>query len=172
MRLTDFATSPGKFPSHLDGLSFTGSPAEYIKAFRPVRPGLAGDTYLYKATFEPPKPRRSTGEARIDAHVKHTGDKQEINIEMAGNWLIRWTATDSDLPFAFMRAYHRQLSNYLPLYQPDINEAISTSQLVGAPGYIFIAGTLLEVCDALIHRKLRSVTTVGFLASSALPSSH
>lgn len=166
-RTDPIAYSPGKFPSHLDELVFKGSPADYIKAFRPVRPGMAGDTHLYKATFEPPKPKTLTSEANVDTNLKSVGTKQEINIEMAGNWLIRWTATDSDLPFAFMRAYHRQLSNYLPLYQPDSSEALSTSQLVTAPGYVFIAGTLLEVCDALIHRNLRSVTTVGFLLSFA-----
>lgn len=133
-----------------------------MKLFRPVRPGSEGDTYLYKASFpaigtdEPTRQESTEGKAGSETGA------QEISVEMSGNWLIRWTATDSDLPFAFMRAYHRQLSNYLPLYQPDVFEPITTAQLVKAPGYAFIAATLLEVCDALIHRNLRSVTTVGY----------
>lgn len=129
-----------------------------MKAFPPVR-GDVKDTYLYKATFQGGTPKQ----ASADPEQATVNDALEIHIEMTGNWLIRWTATDSDLPFAFMRAYHRQLSNYLPLYQPGCSDALTVAQLVKAPGYIFVAATLLEVCDALIHRKLRSVTTVSQL---------
>lgn len=59
-----------------------------------------------------------------------------------------------------MRAYHRQLANYLPIY--EIGAArLDAKHLISAPGYVYIAATLLEVCDALIHRQLRSVTTVN-----------
>jgi hypothetical protein len=82
---------------------------------------------------------------------------------MHGNWLIRWQASDSDLPFAFYRAYHKQLA---ALLQPPLNETAPESFLQGweaisAPGFLFLAASLLEKVDSLIHRNLRSVTTLG-----------
>lgn len=140
-----------------------------MKLFRPVKPGADGDTHLYRATFDLPSTDKTLATSNADAKGDSSTGSREITIEMAGNWLIRWTATDSDLPFAFMRAYHRQLSNYLPLYQPDVTEPLSTAQLIRAPGYAFISATLLEVCDALIHRNLRSVTTVSVCCSCMPP---
>lgn len=140
-----------------------------MKLFKPVRPGTAGDTHLYKATFDGVHCESSAGATDAGDTVAMNPSSREISIEMSGNWLIRWTATDSDLPFAFIRAYHRQLANYLPLYQPDLVDPLSTAQLLRAPGYAFISATLLEVCDALIHRNLRSVTTVGALSLSTSP---
>lgn len=124
--------------------------AAYVKLFPPVKATRDADSSLYTANFSQPKTAQSSGANAAD---------EAIDIEMTGNWLIRWTATDSDLPFAFMRAYHRQLSNHLPLYEESLRP-LTTAQLVKAPGYLYIASALLEVCDALIHRNLRSVTTV------------
>lgn len=124
--------------------------------FPPVRPGTDEDTFLYQGSFDAPLQvavSASPGPDMSSVSAHH------LSIEMSGNWLIRWTATDSDLPFAFMRAYHRQLSNYLPAFDPSVT-ALDTKQMIKAPGYIFVMGCLLEVCDALIHRNLRSVTTV------------
>lgn len=152
---TGVEASPGHFPNHLSDLSYSGTNlAAYARLFPPVRPtNVEHDTYLYTGVFD--KSDEDDDEDENDSPTK------TINVEMAGNWLIRWTATDSDLPFAFMRAYHRQLANYLPAFQ-EKDEPLKPAQLVQAPGYLFISATLLEVCDALIHRNLRSVTTVGF----------
>lgn len=139
----------------------------YIKKFLPVKSNMEQDTYLYKRTF--PIPHAGMA-ALSDLRLPENAGSEETKIEMTGNWLIRWTATDSDLPFAFMRAYHRQLANYLPVLQPSNPQVVAISQLVQAPGYIFIAATLLEVCDALIHRNLRSVTTVSGLGTSLAKS--
>lgn len=98
-----------------------------------------------------------------------------VEIEMSGNWsvlfafltcrallrptsrLIRWTASDSDLPFAFLRAYFRQLLGYLP----KGGESISLSNMLKMPGFLFVAASFLDKCDSLVHRSLRSVTTLG-----------
>lgn len=72
--------------------------------------------------------------------------------------MIRWTASDSDLPFAFYRAYHRQLATYL---RPQPNKVVDPLSLVAMPGFLFIAASFLDKCDALVHRSLRSVTTLG-----------
>jgi hypothetical protein len=135
-----------------------------MKLFRPVRPGAEGDTYLYKNSIS-----KDSAEKAQHLAPNGTASIADLSIQMSGNWLIRWTATDSDLPFAFIRAYHRQLSNYLPLFSPDDVQALQPAQLVQAPGYVFVASTLLEVCDALIHRNLRSVTTVSNNCKSGLP---
>jgi len=79
--------------------------------------------------------------------------------------LIRWTASDSDLPFAFYRAYHKQLASYLiPIEAREEildQEPMSPSTLITAPGFLFLAASLLEKSDALVHRNLRSVTSMG-----------
>ena len=149
--------SPGKFPPHLANLQYIGNAATYIRLFPPVRPGSDEDAHLYSTEMDiPHRVNLNTGNPVEESHAKD----QRLTIEMAGNWLIRWTATDSDLPFAFMRAYHRQLSNYLPAFEQG-STGLPTAQVIKAPGYIFVMGCLLEVCDALIHRNLRSVTTVS-----------
>ncbi|GAA6060753.1 hypothetical protein JCM10212_003797 [Sporobolomyces blumeae] len=88
-----------------------------------------------------------------------------IVVEMAGNWLIRWTASDSDLPFAFYRAYHKQLAAVLiPVEAREdivIQPAMSPSTIITAPGFLFLAASLLDKSDALVHRNLRSVTSIG-----------
>lgn len=89
-------------------------------------------------------------------------ESKEHSVRMHGNWLIRWQASDSDLPFAFYRAYHRQLAAYL--HPPDSLEGeayVSPYEAISAPGFLFIAASLLEKIDSLIHRNLRSVTTLG-----------
>lgn len=145
--------SPGNFPEHLRDLIFTGNAAQYMLKFGPVKTGKPGEQALYEESVEIPA-------ARMPQSGSAPAGQQVIRVDMTGNWLIRWTATDSDLPFAFMRAYHRQLANYMPIFETGLSR-LETAQLISAPGYPFIAATLLEVCDALIHRNLRSVTTVG-----------
>lgn len=76
--------------------------------------------------------------------------------------LIRWTASDSDLPFAFYRSYHRQLAAYLiPTGQHTSGDLLSPASIITAPAFLFLAGSLLEKCDALVHQNLRSVTSIG-----------
>ena len=145
--------SPGKFPEHLGDLVFTGNVAQYMLKFGPVKTGKPGEQALYEESVEIPA-------ARMPQSGSAPTGQQIIRVDMTGNWLIRWTATDSDLPFAFMRAYHRQLANYMPIFETGLPR-LETAQLISAPGYPFIAATLLEVCDALIHRNLRSVTTAS-----------
>ncbi|SCZ89139.1 BZ3500_MvSof-1268-A1-R1_Chr9g10305 [Microbotryum saponariae] len=88
----------------------------------------------------------------------------EVVIDMSGNWLIRWTASDSDLPFAFYRAYHRQLAAQLvPIEaREEFNSLppVDPSAVITAPGCLFLAASILEKTDALIHRNLRSVTSI------------
>lgn len=144
-----------------------------MRMFPPVRPGSLTDSLLYEATFDRPSqliPVVSPGQDESFQEKQQAESPTTISIEMSGNWLIRWTATDSDLPFAFMRAYHRQLANYLPAFEEG-QPALRSAQLAKAPGYLFITATLLEVCDALIHRNLRSVTTVSLL-DTARPHRH
>ncbi|KAG0142291.1 hypothetical protein CROQUDRAFT_97701 [Cronartium quercuum f. sp. fusiforme G11] len=97
----------------------------------------------------------STASAENDNVLVQEGN---FHVEMSGNWLIRWTASDSDLPFAFYRAYHRQLATYL---RPQPNIIVDPLSLVSMPGFLFIAASFLDKCDALVHRSLRSVTTLG-----------
>lgn len=79
--------------------------------------------------------------------------------------LIRWTASDSDLPFAFYRAYHRQLATYLVPFNARADAAglapVSPAAVVTAPGFLFLAASLLDKSDSLVHRNLRSVTSIG-----------
>lgn len=123
------------FPEHLRDLCFQGLQS-YSHLLVPLAP--AEDALLVES----------------DQHA----------VRMHGNWLIRWQASDSDLPFAFYRAYHRQLSAYLqpPDSLRDQSEAyVSPYEAISAPGFLFIAASLLEKIDSLIHRNLRSVTTLG-----------
>ncbi|POW01222.1 hypothetical protein PSTT_12622 [Puccinia striiformis] len=87
----------------------------------------------------------------------------EILVEMSGNWLIRWTASDSDLPFAFYRAYHRQLATYL---RPQESNVVHPSTLISMPGFLLVSASFLDKCDSLVHRSLRSVTTLGPTANN------
>lgn len=87
----------------------------------------------------------------------------DIQVEMSGNWLIRWTASDSDLPFAFYRAYHRQLATYL---RPQERHTLPPSTLISMPGFLLVAASFLDKCDSLVHRSLRSVTTLGPTANN------
>jgi hypothetical protein len=79
--------------------------------------------------------------------------------------LIRWTASDSDLPFAFYRAYHRQLAAHLIPFEErdDIADQplLAPEAVITAPGCLFLAASLLEKSDSLVHRNLRSVTSIG-----------
>ncbi|KAA1137603.1 hypothetical protein PGTUg99_008638 [Puccinia graminis f. sp. tritici] len=87
----------------------------------------------------------------------------DIQVEMSGNWLIRWTASDSDLPFAFYRAYHRQLATYL---RPQERQVVHPSTLISMPGFLLVSASFLDKCDSLVHRSLRSVTTLGPTANN------
>lgn len=91
-------------------------------------------------------------------------ETEHVAVKMQGNWLIRWQASDSDLPFAFYRAYHRQLSNYLQIpvmSDPSPEAFLPPYEAISAPGFLFLAASLLEKIDSLVHRNLRSVTTLG-----------
>ncbi|GAA94675.1 uncharacterized protein L969DRAFT_87615 [Mixia osmundae IAM 14324] len=81
-------------------------------------------------------------------------------VEMTGNWLIRWTASDSDLPFAFYRAYYRQLASYIAA-SPASSSHVSLRDLLRAPGFVSVTASVLEKLDALVHRNMRSVTTLS-----------
>lgn len=149
-----WVSSPGVFPAHLASICYSGSVGSYFSKFPPIRSEV--ETYLYSAKTDLASiSMEQTGTSETDRQ-----DNGTISVEMGGNWLIRWTATDSDLPFAFMRAYYRQLANFLPIYVEE-SPPLKTGQLIKAPGYLFVMATMLEVSDALIHRKLRSVTTVS-----------
>ena len=81
--------------------------------------------------------------------------------------LIRWTASDSDLPFAFYRAYHRQLAMcYQDLDPVAEDEPRRPSEMLTAPGFLYLASSLLDKCDSLIHRNLRSVTSINANAAN------
>lgn len=101
-----------------------------------------------------------------------TGPFSKASTEVGDNaltWhftrLIRWTASDSDLPFAFYRAYHRQLATYLVPFNARADAAglapVSPAAVVTAPGFLFLAASLLDKSDSLVHRNLRSVTSIG-----------
>ncbi|GAA5935019.1 uncharacterized protein JCM15063_003129 [Sporobolomyces koalae] len=111
-------------------------------------------------TFLLPSPIRQVEED--DKYLIKDGD---VSIEMTGNWLIRWTASDSDLPFSFYRAYHKQLASYLvPIEaRDDVVELppLAPATVITAPGFLLVAASLLEKSDALVHRNLRSVTSMG-----------
>ncbi|GAA6012848.1 hypothetical protein JCM11491_006199 [Sporobolomyces phaffii] len=117
------------------------------------------DFRAYTSLLLPPFPRR------LEENDKYLINEGNYEIEMSGNWLIRWTASDSDLPFSFYRAYHKQLASYLVPTETreDIVELppMSPSVVITAPGYLFVAASLLEKTDALVHRNLRSVTSMG-----------
>ncbi|WAR55872.1 hypothetical protein PtB15_6B616 [Puccinia triticina] len=72
-------------------------------------------------------------------------------------------ASDSDLPFAFYRAYHCQLATYL---RPQARPVVHPSTLILMPGFLLVSASFLDKCDSLVHRSLRSVTTLGPTTSS------
>ncbi|GAA5876682.1 hypothetical protein JCM16303_003625 [Sporobolomyces ruberrimus] len=142
------------------GLSEHNIPAVDLEAFPPHLSSLClRDFRSYTSLLLPLLPRSITEDEKF---LIREGD---YSIEMSGNWLIRWTASDSDLPFSFYRAYHKQLASYLvPIearediaQQPPMHPAT----VITAPGYLLIAASLLEKNDALVHRNLRSVTSMG-----------
>ncbi|KPV76862.1 uncharacterized protein RHOBADRAFT_51847 [Rhodotorula graminis WP1] len=97
-------------------------------------------------------------------------DEDDIKIEMTGNWLVRWKASDSDLSYNFYRAYHRQLADYLLPSSLRASTAdldfLPASVVVTAPGYLFLAASLLEKIDSLVHRSLRTFTSLGPASSN------
>ncbi|KAK4054082.1 hypothetical protein OIV83_001107 [Microbotryomycetes sp. JL201] len=112
-----------------------------------------------------PSGRKSSSQTAADVDDEALVRDANDVVEMAGNWLIRWTASDSDLPFAFYRAYHRQLAHHLvPMDQRRYlanQHPLDPASVVTAPGALFLAASLLEKCDSLVHRNLRSVTSIG-----------
>ncbi|TKA58533.1 hypothetical protein B0A53_00274 [Rhodotorula sp. CCFEE 5036] len=112
----------------------------------------------YAAQVSTPQTRQSE-DSQI---LVHDGD---VHLQMSGNWLIRWTASDSDLPFSFYRAYFRQLSSLLVPFElrgATAGEAcLPAAHVITAPGFLFVAASLLDKSDALVHRNLRSVTSIG-----------
>jgi hypothetical protein len=138
------------FPSHLAHLCLTDFKA-YVRLLLPFgpQPHTEDDQYLVR---------------------------DGVNIvEMSGNWLIRWTASDSDLrelpphvlsrhplirvsaAFAFYRAYHRQLSSHLS----ESSDLSPKPSPYTSPGFLFLSASLLDKLDALVHRNLRSVTSIS-----------
>lgn len=79
--------------------------------------------------------------------------------------LIRWTASDSDLPFSFYRAYFRQLASLLVPFELRAACAgapcLPATNVITAPGFLFVAASMLDKSDALVHRNLRSVTSIS-----------
>ncbi|GAA5992393.1 hypothetical protein JCM10908_000461 [Rhodotorula pacifica] len=132
------------YPSHLLPLCLT-SFRDYAAQVLTPRSGQSSDTQV----------------------LVHDGD---IHIEMSGNWLIRWTASDSDLPFSFYRAYFRQLSSLLVPFELRGATAgepyLPAAHVITAPGFLFVAASLLDKSDALVHRNLRSVTSIGHSSGS------
>ncbi|GAA5959194.1 hypothetical protein JCM10213_000611, partial [Rhodosporidiobolus nylandii] len=61
------------------------------------------DFRAYTTLLLPPKTAPTTED---DHFLVRDGD---VEVGMTGNWLIQWTASDSDLSFAFHRACHAQL---------------------------------------------------------------
>ncbi|GAA5960117.1 hypothetical protein JCM3765_002478 [Sporobolomyces pararoseus] len=142
------------------GMDENNIPPSDLEAFPPHLESLClKDFRSYAALFLPLFPRQA------DENEKYLIREGNYSIEMSGNWLIRWTASDSDLPFSFYRAYHKLLASYLiPIEaREDIVDQppMSPSTVITAPGYLFIAASLLEKTDALVHRNLRSVTSMG-----------
>ncbi|GAA5861242.1 hypothetical protein JCM1840_003127 [Sporobolomyces johnsonii] len=117
------------------------------------------DFRSYTALLMPLTPKSMAGD---EQYLVRDGD---IVVEMSGNWLIRWTASDSDLPFAFYRAYHRQLAAHLIPFEAREDIAgeppLAPSAVITSPGFLFLAASLLDKSDALVHRNLRSVTSIG-----------
>ncbi|GAA6043762.1 hypothetical protein JCM8097_006660 [Rhodosporidiobolus ruineniae] len=124
-----------------------------------LHPLCLRDFRAYASLLIPLKSRQTEDD---DHYLVRDGD---VQVEMSGNWLIRWTASDSDLPFAFYRAYHRQLASHLIPFEArqDIVDqpALPPSAIVTAPGFLFLAASLLDKADSLVHRNLRSVTSIG-----------
>ncbi|KAM0789642.1 hypothetical protein ACM66B_000446 [Microbotryomycetes sp. NB124-2] len=122
------------------------------------------DMKSYLDLLLPPARKLSTPPTMIEDEDALVRDAKVV-VEMAGNWLIRWTASDSDLPFAFYRAYHRQLAHHLvPMDQRRYlanQHPLDPASVITAPGALFLAASLLEKCDSLVHRNLRSVTSIG-----------
>ncbi|GAA6052088.1 hypothetical protein JCM3770_006625 [Rhodotorula araucariae] len=133
------------FPAHLRSLCLRNF-REYAALLHVMRPDTEG-----KPSTE------GTGDILVQ-----DGD---LAIALSGNWLIRWTASDSDLPFAFYRAYHRQLASHLVPFEMRGDVAsldpLPPSTVITAPGFLFLAASLLDKSESLVHRNLRSVTSIG-----------
>ncbi|KAL8283286.1 hypothetical protein RQP46_005696 [Phenoliferia psychrophenolica] len=140
----------GVDPLHLPPVNLDAYPSHLWSLC--LRDFSAYTTLLLPPVNRPPPPS--------DSFLVQDGD---VSVEMSGNWLIRWTASDSDLPFAFYRAYHRQLASHLipPGHAFSSSAPLSPTAVVTAPGFLFLAASLLDKCDGLIKVNLRSVTSIG-----------
>lgn len=139
----------------------------------PPRPALVHDTTPTGGTTDPdrgrlvPRPRWRRQRGHVGQLVSSFNSVARLAFadSLLAHRLIRWTASDSDLPFAFYRAYHRQLAAHLiPFEERDdiANQPLLAPEaVITAPGCLFLAASLLEKSDALVHRNLRSVTSIG-----------
>ena len=59
--------------------------------------------------------------------------------------------------FAFYRAYHRQLAAHLA----EADDSSPKPSAFTSPGFLFLSASLLDKLDALVHRNLRSVTSIS-----------
>ncbi|EIW72637.1 hypothetical protein M231_06537 [Tremella mesenterica] len=91
-----------------------------------------------------------------------TSAESEAFLFRPGNWLRRWQSDDSELFYAFFRAYHRRLAHYLgpsiEHYQAR-NQPIPSGVLFRAPGYAHLAAVLAKKCHSYILGAVNAVTT-------------
>ena len=91
-----------------------------------------------------------------------TDEEAEAFLFRPGNWLRRWQSDDSELFYAFFRAYHKQLAQYLAPaleYYENVNQPIPCSILFRAPGYAHLATIFAKKCHSYILGSINAVTT-------------
>ncbi|CED83461.1 Uncharacterised protein family UPF0592 [Phaffia rhodozyma] len=77
-----------------------------------------------------------------------------------GNWLRRWQSDDSELFFAFFRAYHKNLAKFYPsLGNPENPARLQSSVVLASPGYAHISAAFATKCLSYVQGKIVSVTT-------------
>ncbi|KAL9938573.1 hypothetical protein V8E36_002292 [Tilletia maclaganii] len=84
--------------------------------------------------------------------------QDEVEVEMAGNWLRRWQSDDSELFFSFIRSYHRQMSTLL-MSSRRLRRV--SKWYFGGPGYAHLATSVHQKCLSMVHREIFSVTTLS-----------
>lgn len=141
---TPFDRFGQRFPHHLRALCFT-DPRAYLKSLDV--PNTAGQAPTDKSNSA------STGDT--DRYLVRRND---IEIEMTGNWLRRWQSDDSELFFSFCRSYHRQLS---VLLSSTAGLRKVAHLFFGAPGYAHLATCIHLKCLSLVNRDILSVTTLS-----------
>ncbi|ORZ06860.1 hypothetical protein BCR42DRAFT_155645 [Absidia repens] len=94
-------------------------------------------------------------------HIRIT-QKQRSPVASTGNWIRRWQSDDSELFFSFYRHYHVALKTYVTAEFPSIHThdlSQRNTMLAVSPGYLYLASYFAGKIDALLHRRLHSVTT-------------